>query len=131
MKPKSRSQFVNIDELRSGLRSDSRGTALIEMIVVGFVVALITLPVLLTVVRMADASDVAGAEARSVAEWVARHGVMPSQPMSGDVHVDSDGSTVTVSSTIRVDVLAIGGTKIGTDVSATYAIPIAPYRSDR
>lgn len=108
-----------------------RGTALIEMVVVGFVVVLITLPVLLTVVRMADASDVAAAEARSVAEWVARHGALPSEPMSGDVRVDADGTTVTVSSTIRVDVVAIGGARVGTDVSATYAVPIAPFRSDR
>jgi hypothetical protein len=106
-----------------------RGTSMIETIVVGFTVVLATLPILLTVVRMSEASDVANSEARAIATWVARHGVVPDSDRVGDVSVSIENGSVAVESTVRVQLIGVGGSSVGTSVSASFVMPISPYRS--
>jgi hypothetical protein len=108
-----------------------RGTVLLETIVVGFTIALLTLPILLTIARLSEASGVVSAEARSTAEWVARHGTLPDTEQVGSVTVESDGVTVTATSTLTVDLVSINGSALARDVSASFTIPVSPYRSDR
>lgn len=110
-------------------RGSEEGTSLIETIVVGFTVLLVTLPVLLAVVRMSEASDVANSEARAIATWIARHGVIPDSDQVGDVRVSIQNGSVEVESTVHVELIAVGGSSVGTSVSATFVMPISPYRS--
>lgn len=107
------------------------GTSMIETIVVGFTVVLVTLPILLSVVRLSEASDTANSEARAVAMWVARHGVLPGADQVGDVEVSIDDGVVHARSTVQVELVAIGGTGVGTSVSASFSMPISQYRSNR
>ena len=108
-----------------------RGSSLIETLVIGFVVMLVTLPVLLTVVRMAEASDRANAEARAVASWVARHGEIPHRDADGVLTVEVVDGVVHVSSAVRIDVVAVGGGRVGATITGHASAPISPYRSDR
>jgi hypothetical protein len=110
-------------------RGSEGGTSLIETIVVGFTVVLVTLPILLAVIRMSEASDAANSEARATATWIARHGVVPESDSVGDVRVSIQNGSVTVESIVRVELIAIGGSSVGTSVSATFVMPISPYRS--
>lgn len=105
-----------------------RGTALIESIVIGFTVLLVVLPVLLVVLRLAEASDLAASEAQSVATWVARHGEAPSG-IDDDTVVTIESGVVHVGSLVRVELIAIGGSSVGTSVSGEFSMPIGPYRS--
>jgi len=104
---------------------------MIETIVVGFSVVLVTLPILLAVVRLAEASDVAQDEARSIATWVARHGIRPELETVGDVDITVVDGVVHVSTVVEVDLVAIGGSTVTSSVSGSFAMPISQYRSDR
>lgn len=112
-------------------RSRCSGVALIEMIVLGFGAALVVLPVLLMVVRLAEASEVAADEARFVAVWVARHGVAPDVEPQSDIDVHVSDGVVSVTSSLEVDLLAVGGSHVTRTVVARFDMPISPYRSDR
>lgn len=101
------------------------------MIVVGFGVVLVVLPIMLIVVRMAEASDVAADEARFVAVWVARHGSEPMFDQRSDIEVDVSDGVVVVSSSLDVDLIAVGGSKVTRVVTARFEMPISPYRSSR
>jgi len=110
-------------------RSD--GTSLIEMLVVGFGVLLVTLPIMLMVVRMAEASDVTADEAKLVAMWVARHGQEPALDQRSEIHVSVVDGVVRVESSIDVVLVGIGGSAVGTTVTSKFEMPISPYRSRR
>lgn len=104
---------------------------MIETVIVGFTVLLVVVPTLLLIARMTEASDAVHAEARAVAVWVARHGVVPETGHDMDTRVTIDADVVHVEASIGVDVLSIGGSTVGTTVSAEFSIPISEYRSDR
>jgi hypothetical protein len=101
------------------------------MIVVGFGVVLVVLPIMLMVVRMAEASDVAAGEARFVAMWVARHGHEPNIDQRSDIDVEVSDGEVRVKASLDVDLIAVGGSRVSRTVVARFEMPISPYRSDR
>ncbi len=107
-----------------------KGTALLEMIVIGFGTVVVLIPVLLAVVRLGEASDVVGYEARTAAEWVARHGTTPPDPAESEVFVTVEGGLVTAVASMDVDLLGLGDVSVTTEVRSTVAVPIGPYRSD-
>jgi hypothetical protein len=117
-------------ECPTSFQWSEHGTSFIETVIVGFTVMLVTLPTLLTVVRMSEASDTARSEAQAVATWVARHGVVPDIPTAGDIDMSVANGVVSVRSTVRVQLLAISGSQVGASVSASFSVPISPYRSD-
>jgi len=108
-----------------------RGATLIETLVLAFAVLLVTIPFLLVVVRMAEATDVVADEARAVAVWYARHGEMPGGDRQSQIRVELEGETVRVSSSLDVELIAVGGSKVQTTVSTQFEMPISPYRSRR
>ena len=112
-------------------RSRCSGIALIEMLMLGFGVALVVLPILLMVVRMAEASDVAADEARFVAVWVARHGTAPDVGSLSDIDIDISDGVVSVTSSLEVELIAVGGSHVTRTVTAHFDMPISPYRSNR
>lgn len=111
--------------------SGETGTTLIEMLVLSFAILLVTLPLLLVVVRMTEASDIVADEARSVALWYARHGEMPAGDHRSQLEVKLTGGAVHVESTLEVELISIRGSKVQTTVSAQFEMPISPYRSRR
>lgn len=113
------------------MRND-RGTALIEMLVLGFAVVLVVLPVLVTVARVIDANAVVSSEARDSASWLARHGVEKPGAASG-VSVESSvtGGVAHATATANVTLVGVGGVHIDRTVVASYDAPLSPYRSDR
>lgn len=113
------------------MRGD-RGTALIEMIVLGFATLLVVLPTLTTVARIVDANAVVTAQARDAASWVARHGYQRADQQDG-IRVETAIQDGIVRATARatVTLVAIGGAKVERDVVASFDVPISPYRSDR
>ena len=114
-----------------GTGLDEGGTTLIETLVLSFAVLLVTIPFLLVALRMTEATDVVADEARTVALWYARHGEMPGGDHQSQIQVELDGETVRVSSSLDVELIAIGGSKVQTTVSAQFEMPISPYRSSR
>lgn len=116
---------------QSGAVLGEGGTTLIETLVLSFAVLLVTIPFLLIAVRMTEATDVVTDEARTVALWYARHGEMPGGDRQSQIQVELDGETVRISSSLDVELIAIGGSKVQTTVSAQFEMPISPYRSSR
>ncbi|MEN8238195.1 MAG: hypothetical protein ABFR53_03220 [Actinomycetota bacterium] len=109
-----------------------RGTALLEMIVLGFAVILVVLPVLTTIARVIDANAAVTTAARDSASWVARHGTQwqgGSEGVSVETAVDAGVASATARA--RVTLIGVGGIEIGREVVATFDVPVSPYRSDR
>jgi len=111
---------------------DERGTVLLEMIVLGFAVVLVVLPVLATVARVIDANAAVATAARDSASWVARHGT-EWEGGSDRVSVSTsvDGGVATATATATVTLIGVGGFEIDRKVVATFKVPVSPYRSDR
>ena len=106
-----------------------RGTALLEVIIVGFAVILMVLPVIGTVARLSEATATVHAAARDGAAWVARHGGEP-PPIDGVVvTVDQNNGGVVVSASREVSLLGIGGTTVGRTVHSTVEVMVSEYRS--
>lgn len=109
-----------------------RGTVLLEMIVLGFAVILVVLPVLTTVARVIDANAAATTTARDSASWVARHGTQWEGAGDGvSVATSVDGGVVTATARATVTLIGVGAIKIDREVVATFEVPISPYRSRR
>jgi len=106
-----------------------RGTALLEVIVVGFAVVLMVLPVIGTVAKLSEATATVHAAARDGAVWVARHGGEP-PPVDGIVVTvaEHNGDVVVVASR-EVDLIGIGGTTVGRTVHSTVEVSVSDYRS--
>ena len=106
-----------------------RGTALVEILVVGFAVVLIVLPVLSTIARLTEANATVHAAARDGAVWVARHGDEP-PGVEGIMLsiVEADGEVEVVAS-LEVTLVGVGGTAIGRTVRSRVAVPVGAYRS--
>jgi len=109
-----------------------RGTAILEVIVLGFAVVLIVLPVLTTVARVIDANAAVTSSARDSASWVARHGTQW-QGSSDLVAVETsvEGGVATATARASVTLIGVGGLEVTRDVTAIFEVPVSPYRSDR
>ena len=111
---------------------DEHGTVLLEMLVLGFAVILVVLPVLSTVARVIDANAAVTTAARDSASWVARHGTQwqgGSDRVSVEVSVDGGIANATARATVTL--IGVGGIEVERDVTATFEIPVSPYRSDQ
>lgn len=102
------------------------------MIVLGFAVVLVVLPVLATVARVIDANAAVTTAARDSASWVARHGT-PWEGGSDSVSVATsvDGGVASATATATVTLIGVGGIEIDRRVVATFEVPVSPYRSDQ
>lgn len=111
---------------------NERGTALIEMIVAGFLVMAVTLPTLHAVVRLADGHARVAAAADDHATWFARHGTSLHDDRQDILTtVTVEGDHVTARSTVSVELIAIGGATVQVSVSEEATARASPYRSDR
>lgn len=106
-----------------------RGTALLEIIVLGFAVVLMVLPVLSMAARLTEANAVVHAAARDTAVWVARHGSLPPDIEGIDVQVVDRGDTIEVVATRVVDLMGVGGTTVTRTVRSTIEVSVGLYRS--
>ncbi len=111
--------------------SSNRGSALLEVVVVGFAVVALALPALIAVLRLSEAEIRATTVATDTASWVARHGALP--PADRDVAVDVriERDTVEVRAQVPVSVLGVRLTTVEATVERSRIAPISPYRSDR
>lgn len=107
-----------------------RGIALLEIIVVGFAVVLMVLPVMSTVVRLTEASAAVHAAARDNASWIARHGGGPQAIEEIELTVVDRGSSVEVAATMEVTLVAVGGATVTRTVRSTVEVPVSRYRSE-
>jgi hypothetical protein len=106
-----------------------KGTALLEVIVIGFAVVLMVLPVIGTVARLAEAHSDVQMAARDGAIWVARHGGDPPEVDGVDVSVIKRSVVVEVVATREVDLVGVLGATVGRTVQATVRMPVSNYRS--
>lgn len=111
---------------------DEHGTVLLELIVLGFAVILVVLPVLTTVARVIDANAAVTTAARDSASWVARHGT---QWQGGSDHVAVEtsvaGGVASATARATVTLIGVGGIKVDREVVSTFEVPVSPYRSNR
>ncbi len=116
----------------------SRGSALLEVLAVGFVATVIVLQTLVTVARL----QVAGEEVSEAAQAAALHGARHGDVVAahGVLARISPGSAATVRITddhayaevlVRVPLVGPPGTPVSTSVRATAAVRVSPYRSAR
>ena len=109
---------------------DEQGTSLLEVVILGFAVLAMVIPIVLTAARLSEATSIAGDEARGVATWVARHGVAPDSAPQSDITIDVTDGVVHVSASMAVDLISVGGADFGTTVTSQFSVPISPYRSN-
>ncbi len=106
-----------------------RGTALIEIIVVGFAVLLLVLPVISTVAELAEARATVHSAARDGAVWVARHGGEP-PPVDGIALSFTESRTaVEVVARREVTLIGVGGATVTRTVMSRVEVPVSSYRS--
>jgi hypothetical protein len=109
---------------------DERGTALIEMLVLGSAVLLMVLPILVAAAHLADAANDVHATAVDAASWVARHGVLPVES-DGSIalSVELDGAEVQVVAESDVTLFGVAGADVSVHVTRSVVVPVSPYRS--
>ncbi|MGI9585084.1 MAG: hypothetical protein ACR2N7_05785 [Acidimicrobiia bacterium] len=109
---------------------DERGTALIEMVVIGSATLLMVLPILVGVARLADEATDVHTAAVDAAAWVARHGVLPAES-DGNVRlsVAVEGADVRVVAESDVALFGVGGATVSVHVTRGVVVPISRYRS--
>lgn len=108
-----------------------RGTALLEVIVIGFAVALMVLPVISMVARLTEASAVVHGAARDSAVWVTRHGSDPPTADGVGVRVLERAGVVEVVATREVELIGVGGASFNWTVQSRVEVPVSLYRSRR
>lgn len=106
-----------------------RGTALIEIIIVGFAVLLMVLPVISMVARFTEANAIVHAAARDGAVWVARHGGEPPAVDGVAISVLESHGEVEVTAVQDVSLIGVGGTSIVRTVQSTVEVSVSEYRS--
>lgn len=111
-----------------GERRES-GIALLEILVLGFAVLLMVIPILSTAARLTEANGDVHAAARDSALWVTRHGSPPPYAEGVDVHVIKSAGVVEVVATREVEVIGVGGTSLTWTVQSTVEVPISAFRS--
>lgn len=102
---------------------------MLEMVVLGFAVVLMVLPVILTVARLAEANASVNGAARDGAMWVARHGGEPPPVEGVSVVVTDRGDAVEVSAAREVSLVGVGGAKLSTTVTSRIVMSVSRYRS--
>jgi hypothetical protein len=103
--------------------------ALLEMIVVGFAVVLMVLPVVSTVARLTEANATVHATARDAAVWIARHGGDPPAVDGVAVWVVKRENSIEVVATREVVLVGVGGSTLSRTVRSTVEVPVSRYRS--
>ena len=106
-----------------------RGTALLEIIVVGFAVVLMVLPVVSTVAKLTEANATVHATARDAAVWIARHGGDPPATDGVGLSVFSSGHSIEVVATQEVVLVDVGGATVSRTVRSKVEVPVSRYRS--
>ena len=102
---------------------------MLEIIVVGFAVVLMVLPVVSTVARLTEANATVHATARDAAVWIARHGG-DAPPVEGvDISVVNRGNLVEVVATREVVLVGVGGAQLSRTVRSKIEVPVSRYRS--
>jgi len=109
--------------------STEKGTALLEIIVVGFAVVLLVLPVISTVARLTEANAMVNAAARDGAVWVARHGGEPPQVDGVTLSIVETSNAVEAVATQEVSLVGVGGTTISRTVRSRVTVPVGVFRS--
>ncbi len=102
---------------------------MLEMIVIGFAVVLMAIPVIGTVARMTEAHADVHSAARDGAVWVARHGGEPPQVDGIIVSVAETWDEVQVVATREVDLIGVLGATVARTVRSTVTVPVSAYRS--
>lgn len=117
----------------------SRGSALLEVLAVGFVAALLVLQTLVTVTRL----QVAGEEAAEAAQAGALHGARHGDPVTAQqlvtrlsprAHATSvrlDPGHAYAEARVRVPLVGPPGTPLTKTVRAEATVRVSPYRSAR
>jgi hypothetical protein len=111
--------------------TNERGTALLEVIVVGFAVILMVLPVISTVAKLTEATTTVHAAARDGAVWVARHGGEPPVVDGIVVSIVESGNEVEVVAAKEVTLIGVAGATVVRTVRSRVTVPISEYRSTR
>lgn len=111
--------------------NNERGTALFEVIVVGFAVVLMVLPVISTVAKLTEATTTVHAAARDGAVWVARHGGEPPLVDGVVVSIVESGGEVEIVAAKEVTLVGVAGATIARTVRSSVTVPISEYRSTR
>lgn len=109
--------------------SRETGSAMLEMVVIGFAVVLMMLPVMLTVAKLTEASASVNGAARDSAVWIARHGGAPPEVEGVDVLVTDHGDAVEVSAVREVQLVGVGGASVSTTVRSRVVVSVSRYRS--
>lgn len=103
---------------------------MLEIIVVGFAVVLMAIPVIGTIARLSEAHATIHAAARDGAVWVARHGGEPPDVVGVEISVVESDHAVEVVATREVDLVGVLGSSLARTVRATVTVPVSAYRSD-
>lgn len=106
-----------------------KGTALLEIIVVGFAVLLLVLPVIATVARLTEANATVNAAARDGAVWIARHGGEPPQVDGVVLSIVDSSAAIEVVATKEVSLIGVGGTTIARTLRSRVTVPVGDFRS--
>ncbi len=110
--------------------SRESGTALIEMLVLGFATVLLVVPVFMGVSRVTDATNGVHAAANDAALWVARHGVLPPDVDEAvDLTIVIEDDRVFVVGSTDVAVFGAGAWHTSMHVTRRVVVPVSPYRS--
>lgn len=111
---------------------DSAGTALIEVIVIGFVAMAVMVPTLLTVGALADARGDMAVAATDAASWYARHGRELDLPDDGTIVVYVvEGDAIVATASTEVTVVDVLGRTVAVTITEQARAAISPYRSSR
>jgi len=111
---------------------DERGTALLEMVVLGFAVVALAVPLFLSVAAFSDARARADLTATDAALWIARHGTMPPEEWNDvDLTVEQAGDVVAVRATTTVQMLGVEFASVSATVGIDRTAWMSPYRSGR
>lgn len=109
-----------------------RGTALIEIILLGFAIVALAIPTILSVSALAAAKGEAQTAAIDAAAWYARHGSLPDRSNDEiDLTLTTTDNDIVVHAVVEVTILGIGGARVVMSLGGTAKAPVSPYRSDR
>lgn len=107
------------------------GTAMFEVIVMGFAIVMLVLIGVSTVARFAEATASVHSVARDGAVWMARHGQEPPPTDGVTISIVRRSAYVEVTATRQVFLMGVGDAAISTTVSSSVQVPISEYRSQR
>ena len=108
-----------------------RGIATIEMVVIGFTIVALVVPVIIATAGLADAHSRVLTVASDGAAWFARHGTeFPSSDAEVEVRYEVEAGSVRATATITVEVVPLIGGVLPVAITESVVVPISPYRSD-